>query len=157
MSHEKDHSNSTRPPKRPWLDGGKFLSDKKLRKVSHKWSPRIWEEYLKTLEVPQTELLHDEFEQLLHQHDASVVLTDYNEDQSSCDERLFVSQAAMRKACLTLTHRQRKMVELVYFSGMSAAAAGRTLGVSPRPAQRILQRALTRLKDHLCNRIESYQ
>ena len=61
----------TRTPK-PWTDEkGHELSTEALKEKSKTWSPEVWEEYLRTLEIPQKEHLISRFDRLLSRFEAS--------------------------------------------------------------------------------------
>ncbi len=153
-------SCETNDPRKPWEDNfGNPLPDDVLKEVSKSWHPQVWQAYLKTWEVPQREVLLPNFERVLLKRDASRAVVEYGANEarqmSESDGSLFLSQLSVKKAMLTLTFRQRQIVREVFVEGKSIKEAALNLGISDKPAIRILGRALDRLKHELASQLET--
>ena len=137
---------------KPWQDkNGNPLSDEYLRAVSKSWSQRTWEEYLESLETESTEVVLNNFDKVLLQHDHEVSLQSYYaEAESSADAfDIGTDEEQLSEALGTLTGRERQAIDLVFFCGMNVSETAREMGVRRQPASQTLSRALRKLRKKL--------
>lgn len=82
-----------------------------------------------------------------HEKTAPQESLDTIEDEASDPTRRIESAESFNQLTRQLTKRQRQVVNLVYVYGMTAAEAGRSLGLSQKEGCRIHQRAIRSLRD----------
>ena len=148
-------STENKNPRKPWEDNcGKTLPDDVLREVSKSWPPRIWEAYLKTIEVSLREMPLRKFEKVSAKHECQTALENYFTEDENSEARLFLDPTAVKQALLKLTFQQRKLVELVFFQELTVTAAAKEIGISRVAASGTLARALGRVREILGHRLE---
>lgn len=148
-------SNENKPKRKPWEDeNGNLLLDDELKIVSRSWSEKTWDDYLKTIETPQREVMLPNLDRVLLKRDAQQVVSEYAAKEASEESSLYLSPLAVRKALLELTCRQREIIDLIYFEDMNIEAAARKLRISRQAASSALSRSLERLKGVLGPQLE---
>ena len=155
MATNKNQTNrsiDTTAGRKPWEDNsGKVLPDVVLMEVSKSWSLKTWEEYLQSLEGGRREELARDFESLSLNHGAEEGLRNFERSEGTDDDdsSLAIADHTVHKEIYKLTHRQRTLIDLVYYQDMSVAEAAKTLGITAVAARGTLHRALARLKEGL--------
>lgn len=139
---------------KPWLDDkGAPLCDEDLRLVSQEWTEKTWEEYLKTIEEPQSEIILGNYDRVLLKHESQISLNKFSTAEDD-EAVLYVDSLSVKKALLKLTYQQRQLAELVYFKGLTITSAAEKAGVTRENASRKLARAMERIRKILSQRVE---
>lgn len=129
--------------KKPWLNSqGKPLSKDELKQVSKTWDMATWEEYLKTLDVPQRETTTAKFDRLLKIYENSTAYT----LPEVTDEEEGPQTKRLHWAMSLLTQRQQSVLDLIFWQGYSIQETAEKLGITKSAAQSCEEKALKQLK-----------
>lgn len=145
LERKYDRMKSTTASK-PWQDeNGLLLSKKQLEIASRKWSAAMWETYLQSLEVPQSEILVKDFEVKLEKFDKTEsYLAASQEDKEEIDD------VAFKRGLENLPPTEKLIVRTVYFDGVPEREAAQLLQMSRWSVRNYKQRAFDRLRSRLC-------
>jgi RNA polymerase sigma factor (sigma-70 family) len=140
--------------KKPWLNfQGKPLSKDELKQVSKTWDMATWEEYLKTLDVPQRETTTAKFDRLLRIYENSTAYT----IPEVIDEEENPQNKTLNWAISLLPDRQKTILKLIYWEGYSESQVGEQLNIAKGTVNKLKDRALRHLKMILENPTDAQQ
>jgi len=138
---------------KPWEDlYGNPLSEDNLRFVSKYWSKETWEQYLQTIETPQTEYMSARFGDLLYQNDLQRSLSEHFATESQQCLTLpseSVSTERLEEAIASLTLRERQTIQAIFHEGLSQAEAAKVMRLSKSRVHLLLRSALRKLRSEL--------
>ena len=135
----KQNSNNK---KKPWLDrNGQPLSTDELKSISRKWGPSMWEYYLSSIEVEQTEFLLED--------PNSVDDLSYEEYKNfacqSMEKKDFPNlRIILEKVIHDLPKKQSQVLHHIFWEGLSMSEISKKYEVSRTAIQRTKERALRR-------------
>lgn len=111
---------------KPWRDqNGKIMSDEILRTISKRWDEETWNLFL-------ADTLHDSEEEL--------------EDRDEFYFKKDPEYSLLYEAINKLSLRQRKLVHLIFWQGLSLKQASSVLRISKGTCQDLKRRSLKKLK-----------
>jgi len=127
------------------------LPDLELFKVSRKWTPEQWEQYLVSIETPLTEeqVYADHFDRLAENAEYSI----FDLAQITVSP---VVVKHVRKLVSKLTKRQREVVEILFFNSKSERDAGYELGLTRNAVVQLKARALKHLLRLLAEGVSTF-
>ena len=128
-----------------WLDARGFpLSDAKLKIVSSSWSAETWENYLKWYESPlaESQIHPREIKEISERQCESIFI----QAQGVADSPL---QRLVHSTTEELPPRQREVVELTYWHGLSERTIAFDLRISRSAVQKLKSKALKRISASL--------
>jgi DNA-directed RNA polymerase specialized sigma subunit len=128
-------------PETPWLDvHGRELPDEVLKIESKSWSEKTWAEYLKTIETPISETLTSAscFQAALDSSKGT------NEFLATAASR--ATQGKVLSALQKLTQKQRSIVQMTFWSGMSEREIAASLGISRSSVKTTKKRTLRKMQ-----------
>lgn len=135
--------NTEKKSTKPWLDHrGRELSKEQLQEISKTWDLKTWKRYGDSLET-QSEgknLKTSEFRKLSEQQTKNIF--SINGETSASLE---MSQR-ITDALKVLTERQRKVIDLIFYSGMSIGEVAKELKLSRPTVSEHKKQALFKLK-----------
>ena len=129
MKHEK-----------PWLKSdGTHKSDREIKRSCKDWSPSVWENYLRTVEIEQEEILLDD----------PLLTEEYSQEEHDlyCRSVFDVKdlpnlKEALLQAFEGLTSKQKQVLNQIFFEKMNLREVGYCIGISSHGVARIRDRAL---------------
>ena len=139
--------------KTPWLKSdGTLKSEEEIKRSCKSWSPSVWEDYLKTLEVDQEEAVLDD-PVLIEEHSQEADDNYYNSVLSV--KEFPVLKKHLFDSIKELTFKQRGVLRLLFWDGLNLREVGQKMGVSTYAVARMRDRALKGLGLVMINRILS--
>ena len=141
-------SNVSNPPViRPWTDSrGRKLRDSSLKIRSRSWSPATWEEYLSSLDSPETESLLPNFDRLLHQYGVQNAV---DPSESYFESEVNNNSTEIRQAMRKLTRKERRVIRLLYWNGLTDGEIATKLKLAKTTVQATRRRALKKMEKEL--------
>lgn len=134
--------------KKNWLnDDGTQKEDKDLQSICKEWSLSDWEAFLKKNESSMKEENLDYYNQ-------EEMMT--NEDyESSFLQTIEVKHypafiKRIRKIVNSLTPRQRQIIVMLFWQGLSKEEVSKSLGISTSTIRVLIKRAFDRMKTQIC-------
>ena len=129
--------------KTPWLKAdGTLKSKSEIKRSCENWSPQIWEEYLKTLDVDLEEILFDD----------PVCVEDYSQKEHEDHKNsVFTAQEfpVLKKylfnAVKELNHKQQRILNCLFLESLNLQEIGENMGISKGAVSRMKDRALKNL------------
>ncbi len=137
--------------KTPWLSPDRTpKSEKEIKRSCESWSLSTWEDYLKTIEVNQEEVLLDD----------PVLIEEYPQEAGdTCfildGKESLVLQRYLLDATKELTFKQRAVLNFLFLGGLNLRETGERLEISAYAVSRIRDRALKSLGMILIKRMTS--
>lgn len=128
-------------PETPWLDvHGRELPDEVLKIESKSWSEKTWAEYLKTIETPIAESLTSAscFQAAL---DGGNRINNFIATAASR-----TTQGKVHSALQQLTRKQRSIIQMTFWSGMSEREIAASLRISRSSVKTTKKRTLRKMQ-----------
>ena len=132
---------------KPWIDQyGRVLPDEELRKISQTWKPQVWEDYLKTYESDQKEILAENLDLIAAPQYEEYI--DVYKSLLAQDEYPQLKKVVNAALC-ALTKRERQTIRALYWEGLTQSQIASQLGVNRKTIVSYRDRALQKLADFL--------
>lgn len=150
---------------KPWLDERGFeLSKQELKRVSKSWSPKVWDEYLHSIETPRAESLlrypletYHQFENDDGDSTALDIYPWYTEMNVGLDTNELAEQEVQRNyeehrykliqnMLKSLGPRQKQVIELHYLEGRSLGEISQMLRLGKSTVQGYADAGIHQLK-----------
>jgi DNA-binding NarL/FixJ family response regulator len=128
-------------PETPWLDArGCALPESVLKTETKNWNQKTWEAYLRSIETPISESLTSAtcFEAALDSGKS------INEFLASAASR--TTQGKVLSALQLLTPKQRSIIQMTFWSGMSEREVAASLGISRSSVKTTKKRTLRKMQ-----------
>ena len=127
----------------PWLKSdGTSKSEEEIKRSCKNWGPSVWEDYLKTFEVEQKEILlkNPSCIEKYSQEEIDI------QKQNVLSEREFpIFKKYLFEAVKELTFKQRVVLSQIFLEGQILRVVGENMEISTYAVARIRDRALRRL------------
>ncbi len=126
----------------PWLDhNGVPFNDDQLKILSQYWNQKTWSSYLEWVESPmrESQINHFVFDSMAEQMEESAFVTAAIRD---ADKELKAEIAGLLHQ---LTTKQRTVLQMIYWHGISEREIASKLGVSRLSVQAIKKRAFLKI------------
>lgn len=132
----------------PWLQmNGQPTPEDHLKILTPQWSPEIWERYLswfenQTGQRSESLVLPKKYDQICEAQEESIFV--FSQGNADDDLRGLVSEYLK-----TLTHLQRRVIEMIFWDGRSTRNVAQELGIRHQSVAKLKKRALNKIKDLL--------
>lgn len=129
---------------------GTFKSEEEIKKSCKNWNPSVWEDYLKTLEVEQEEILLEDPSRI---EDHSQEESDIHRQNVPSKNELPILKRYLFEAVKELTYKQRAVLSQIFLEGLTLKMVGQNMEISAYAVARVRDRALRSLGLVLIKRI----
>lgn len=132
---------------KPWQNpDGKLKSNEEITEAAKTWTPATWEEYLTTLEKPQTEFLLNnprDIENISAAEYTEMLIFLMKHDEHPVLKRTI--EAGLKK----LSPREKEVIHLYYWDNCRQHEIAEGLGITRGTVKKLLDRARIKIKTHL--------
>jgi len=145
LEQAKRNQTTTNETECPWLDDRGFLfSDTELKFISPAWNADTWEKYLKWYESPlaESQIRPRQYQEIAERQSESI----FGQAQEVADSPM---QQLIRMTIEALPPRQRQIIELTYWEGLSERTIAFDLRITRNAVRKLKSKGLKRISASL--------